>query len=69
MDFLTRNATVNYKPYEHSNKVDALSPEKAQEMFNKDLADMIEFFASYGLDEEKAKAATEQIWKKHLVNF
>lgn len=60
-------STINYKPYEYGNHVITLTPEKANEMFKKDLEEMISFFAAYGLDEEKARAATIQIWKKHIV--
>ena len=60
---------INYKPYEYSNHVISLTPEKATEMFEKDLSEMIAFFDAYGLDADKAKAATEEIWRKHIVEF
>ena len=59
--------TVNYRPYEYSNHVISLSPEKANEMFEKDLVEMIAFFDAYGLNTAKAKEATEQIWRRHIV--
>lgn len=67
-DFIcSTNSNINYKPYEHGSGVVSLSPCKAKEMYEKDLAEMIEFFECYGLDAEKARQGTELIWAKHIV--
>lgn len=63
MDFTKQ---INYKPYEYGRIVLSLTPEKAKEMYENDLSEMIEFFDAYGLDADKARTATDEIWKRHI---
>ncbi|MCM1221706.1 MAG: hypothetical protein NC548_45265 [Lachnospiraceae bacterium] len=60
--------TVSYRPYEYGRHIESMPLDKAIEKLQKDIDEMREFMAAFGV-EEFAKEATFNIWLKHLVRF
>ena len=67
----TENCSVNYRPYVYGALVERYSLENAVTMLEKDINEMIEFFACFDntkdIAEQAGKNGAFRIWKKHLV--
>lgn len=46
-----------------------LSAKEANDLYKKEEKDYIDFFASYGIEEDRAKNIASELFLRHLVNF
>lgn len=63
------DSSINYKPYLGGSLVLMLSAKEANDLYKKEEKDYIDFFASYGIEEDRAKNIASELFLRHLVNF
>ena len=63
------DSSINYKPYLGGSLVLTLSAQEANDLYKKEEKDYIDFFASYGIEEDRAKNIASELFLRHLVNF
>lgn len=61
--------SINYRPYEYGRLAITLSVEKANALYEREEQEFIDFFARYGLSDDKAKEAAKSVFKKHIIKF
>ena len=63
------NDSINYRANECGRLIESIPFSTAIEMLKEDLEEMREFMNGFDLFDEKIKAATFSIWKKHIAVF